>query len=37
MFTTLNTKGAINEFKILRQERLEPSPFYHTRDVRHPI
>lgn len=34
MFTTLNTKGAINVFKILRGERLEPSPLYHTRDVR---
>ena len=37
MFTTLNTKGAINVFKILLRERLEPSPLYHTRDVRHPI
>ena len=31
MFTTLNTKGAINVFKILRPERLEPSPLYYTR------
>ena len=31
MFTTLNTKGAINVFKILRRERLEPSPLYNTR------
>lgn len=37
MFTTLNTKGAINVFKILRRERLEPSPLYLTRDVLHPI
>ena len=37
MFTTLNKKGAINVFKISRGERLEPSPLYHTRDVRHLI